>query len=425
MPYKILQAALFLLLTVSAYAGAGGHKRKVLIIGIDGCRSDALQVANTPNIDSLVAHGFYTYDSWHQDITISGPSWSSILCGVYHEKHGVTNNTYAGSNYNQYPYITTYAKSIDTSFKFVQYTEWAPMSNDVYNDNWDSKIIGTDGFTQATGAAAAGLIQDPGTDLLFAYFDKVDITGHASGFSPTNPAYIQAIDSIDVQVGNIIYAMKQRPTYAQEDWLVLMITDHGGIGTGHGGVTYEERHIWWIAYSDRCRPLRVSGPQDSVQNNPPDPGLYTYYPVLLVDTAKQHESPVQPDIAVTALHHLIYDSGIDPQHQPSWAFDGRSWLCEMGLCNDKTTGLSTIREEMSLAVSPNPSKDGRFTLWCDNFDTLLEIKVSDMNGHCVYRQSLNAFGLKHQLDLSGLAAGTYLLTCTSGAKSSSKTIVKE
>ena len=68
--------------------------RKVLIIGIDGTRSDALQDANTPNIDAILFNSFFTYEAWHHGITISGPSWSSILTGVEYTKHGVRDNTY-------------------------------------------------------------------------------------------------------------------------------------------------------------------------------------------------------------------------------------------------------------------------------------------------------------------------------------------
>ena len=30
-------------------------------------------------------------------------------------------------------------------------------------------------------------------------------------------------------------AMQARPSYADEDWLVIVVTDHGGSGTGHDG----------------------------------------------------------------------------------------------------------------------------------------------------------------------------------------------
>ena len=38
------------------------QNKKVLFIGIDGCRSDALEAANTPNIDQLIENGLYIND---------------------------------------------------------------------------------------------------------------------------------------------------------------------------------------------------------------------------------------------------------------------------------------------------------------------------------------------------------------------------
>ena len=55
---------------------------RVLVIGIDGVRSDALTEANTPNLDALMSTGVYSPDALNDDITISGPGWSDILCGV-------------------------------------------------------------------------------------------------------------------------------------------------------------------------------------------------------------------------------------------------------------------------------------------------------------------------------------------------------
>jgi hypothetical protein len=76
---KLLTFSL-LTIIVAGNIFAQGQRRKVLVIGIDGTRSDALQQANTPNLDSLAINGFHSYDSWQIDITVSGPSWSSIMC---------------------------------------------------------------------------------------------------------------------------------------------------------------------------------------------------------------------------------------------------------------------------------------------------------------------------------------------------------
>ena len=431
MKQRLTQILMLLLLSTTMMAGVGGHTRKVLVIGVDGCRADALlqeiTLGHCPNMDTLVTHGFYTMDSWHLDITWSGPSWSSIMTGVYHNKHGVTNNNYTGSNFNRYPYFTTHAKEIDSTFKCIEFCEWAPLVNSVYNANWDRSIIGQDGVSQNTGSATSTLIQDPNVDVMFTYFDHVDLTGHSSGFSPTNPAYNQAIDTVDRQIGVVMAALRARPTYAQEDWLVLLTTDHGGIGTGHGGFSYTERHIWWVGYSDRGIHSQVSGPQNANYTNPADPGDYYNAPDT-VNLGLQRQSPVQVDIATTALHHIIYNSGIRPDTVSRWNLDGKSWLCEMGLCSDKfaTNGVANVEAVFDFRVTSNPSTNGTFIVNCDNYDAKqIQFTVTDMSGRIVKQISEPAVSMTHLLNLSELAKGTYNLTVQSGSKNATRGIVIE
>src|SRR3569832_808432 len=143
--------------------------RKVLIIGIDGTRSDALKQATTPNMDAITSNGFFTYEAWHRGNTISGPSWSSILCGVEYNKHGITDNTYANSQFNSYPYFTTRAKSCLPDLYCVQIVQWLPMSDYVYNDSWDKKIVVDDGQGEQSVAAAQTQLADSNLDVLFVY----------------------------------------------------------------------------------------------------------------------------------------------------------------------------------------------------------------------------------------------------------------
>src|SRR6185295_15624785 len=83
--------------------------KKVLYIGIDGTRFDAIEKANTPNLDGLIADGIHSPtclilgERYRKNDTVSGPGWSSILTGVWADKHGVQNNTFTGMNYGEFP----------------------------------------------------------------------------------------------------------------------------------------------------------------------------------------------------------------------------------------------------------------------------------------------------------------------------------
>jgi hypothetical protein len=326
------------------------QNRKVLIIGIDGTRSDAFQQANTPHIDALLSDATFSYDSWHTGITWSGPSWSTILTGVNWNKHGVTDNSFANKNFNQYAPLPTLAKQIKPNLNCSIVAEWDPLIDEITNASWNHAVKVADGSNFPTADSAVIELQNPDIDLLFAYFDKVDLTGHTSMFSPTNSLYISAIQDVDSAVGKVLTALYARPTYSAEDWLILVVTDHGGTGYFHGGNTNEERHIWWIASGSQVAHQQITKA---------DPGTYNchlnnVFDTTCVDYNLLRQSPVHADITVTALHWLIYDSGINPETKPEWNLDGKSWLIN-------TSGIKESSIAGDISIYPNPSS-GVFTI---------------------------------------------------------------
>ena len=84
--------------------------------------------------------------------------------------------------------------------------------------------------------------------MLFLHFDAIDYAGHATGFSPTNPAYLDAVATVDGGIGRVLDAMDRRVRLGGEEWLVLVTTDHSGRDTVHGGQSMEERTIFVIAH---------------------------------------------------------------------------------------------------------------------------------------------------------------------------------
>jgi hypothetical protein len=384
---------------------SASQSRKVLLIGIDGCRSDALQQANTPNIDGLLSGALYSYDSWHTGITFSGPSWSTVLTGVQWNKHGVSNNLFTVSNFNNFPAFPKRAKELQPNLKCVEVVEWHPLADDFYNDGWDKKIKVTDGSTSITADSAIAQLQDPDIDVLFAYFDKVDLTGHSSTFSPANSQYMNAIEEVDGAVGMILNALYARPTYANEDWLILLVTDHGGISFFHGGNSNEERHIWWIASGNAVAYQQV---------NEADPGTYNCqlintFDSTCVDLNLLKQSPTHPDIAVTAIHHLIFDTGVNPETKQEWSLDGKSWLTlPRGLGEEQLAGIR---------IQPNPASTNVSVIFGQPLAA--SVTLADMQGQILTHQTV--VDNEMHLSLENIAAGMYFLKIHTGEK----TVVKK
>jgi predicted AlkP superfamily pyrophosphatase or phosphodiesterase len=220
---------------------------KVLIIGIDGCRPDALRKAEMPHLDELIEDGalclgtrIFPEGPIISD-TISGPGWSSILTGVWADKHGVVNNEFTAPRYEEYPHFFRRLKDARPDAFTASYVDWAPIHERIVTAADVSRSFETEadktyqaGDVQVASQSVEILATGDPT-ALFAYFGQVDVAGHAHGFHPTVPEYITAIENVDRHIGRLLAAMRQRRTFPQEDWLVIVCTDHGGRGTGHGG----------------------------------------------------------------------------------------------------------------------------------------------------------------------------------------------
>lgn len=392
---------------VCVIASAQQKQRKALFIGIDGVRSDALIAANTPNIDALTSEGIYTYDSWHLGVTSSGPSWSSMMTGVWEQKHLVTNNSYSGANFAQYPYISNRLKEAKPDLKCVQVYTWNPQGEagvnsggNVYNSNWDATIDAGDLGQGLVKSTAILQLLDPELDFLFIHFDETDAAGHGFGFSPNVPQYINAIEGADAEIGEVIQALRNRPTYEQEEWLIISTTDHGGQGTGHGGNSNNERKIWWYA-SNALIPnqqLQSVGDPGSYQmpGNPVDPNLLAQVPVLT-------------DIAVTVLDWMLTDMTPD-EIIDMWDLDGKSWLPEHLSTN---TGTNNVRVELpGFKVFPNPATDF-VSVQFDALDNDAIVSVKNMLGKTVLTREVQG-GLQVDLDfdVSTLSSGQYFVDVT-------------
>ena len=239
-----MKKLLLLLLCVPLFIYAQTTK-KVLIIGIDGCRADALELANTPTIDNLIANGIYSPDALNDDITISGPGWSAILCGVWSDKHLSVDNSFVGTDYTNYPPLFKRIEDFNSDLNTVSICNWNPINDYIVQNHADFKLNVSSDLEVSNEAINYLSSNDP--DCMFLHFDDVDHAGHADGFSPNVSQYITAIEGVDSYISPIIQSISQRPNYANEDWLILITTDHGGLGTSHGGNSIEEQNVFVIA----------------------------------------------------------------------------------------------------------------------------------------------------------------------------------
>ena len=272
-----------------------GHmdNRRVLIIGIDGTRPDGLTTADTPFIDGLIDSGAQSFLAQTGDVTSSGPGWSSLLTGVWRDKHNVNSNAFADPRYDLYPHFFARYKAFRNTGRTASIVHWAPINDQIASASSSATdvIINSPSDAAVADEAITLLSEDPALTALFLHFDDVDHAGHGTGYDPPYPVgnpYRTAIETVDGHIGRVLEALASRPGRSSERWLILVSTDHGGTGSGHGADIPEHRTIFFI----------VSGDGSTLAEIVPAPEIV--------------------DVAVTALTHLGVP--IDP----AWELDGRA-----------------------------------------------------------------------------------------------------
>lgn len=284
-------------------AADGRPAKRVLFIGIDGTRTDALLGADTPNLKKLRESGAFSNTTnilgtrEDQADTVSGPGWSNLLTGVWPDKHGVLNNKFAVKNYAEYPHFFSRVKEIYPRAMTVSLVDWTPIHNLIVRDAEVSLDFTTDPkkpdyklADERLTAKAVDILTNDDPDVMMVYLGNVDETGHKYGFHPAVANYKKAIEIVDTQIGEVLTALCKRKDFATERWLILVGTDHGGRGTDHGGNrnTPEVNTVWCIVAGDGVEKGEINGKTNQV------------------------------DLAATALTHLAIEL------KPQWKLDGQA-----------------------------------------------------------------------------------------------------
>ncbi len=236
----------FFCLASFAFAEEPAKVRRVLYVGIDGTRFDALEKAATPNLDRLMKNGSFTKtclvlgERYRKNDTVSGPGWSTIYTGVWADKHGVQDNSFKGANYKDYPHFFARIRAAEPQARLVSFVTWKPIQEKIVsaanvNEVWEDSTRVWHTFDEGCTAAVVKELQEQNPLAVAYYLGNVDETGHKFGFHPSVPQYVAAIEKADHHLGEVLTALEARENYEKEDWLVVVTTDHGGKGTGNGG----------------------------------------------------------------------------------------------------------------------------------------------------------------------------------------------
>ncbi|PTS99047.1 nucleotide pyrophosphatase [Pedobacter sp. HMWF019] len=256
---KIYFFGILTLLFISVTAVAQKKPAHVLIIGLDGFSAEGFKAVKHPNLDKMIADGVLSLTTRPVMPSVTLPNWTSHLTGSGPEEHGITANDWTLEKHTLQPLETDQDGYYPSIFKVLKdevpnarigyYYNWKELINPInkkYLDevSFEEKDEYKDNYKKAYDFMIKNK-QNP--TLVFLYSVHTDHAGH--GFGWMSPEYIKAIEAADVAIGELLDQLKTAGVY--KDTHFMLITDHGGINKGHGGVTMNEMQVPWA----------ITGPQ--------------------------------------------------------------------------------------------------------------------------------------------------------------------
>ena len=224
--------------------------KRVILLGIDGLSTDGIQTVNTPNLDRLIRDGAFTLKARGVMPTVSAPNWGSMLTGAGPEQHGMTKNGWTTNNYTveattkdedgYFPSLFTIIREQMPDAKTAIFYDWNALI-DLYNPKNIDKVEFTSDYIDGYKKAIPFIIEEK-PEFTFIYAGHVDTEGHKHQHG--SPEYYKSIEDVDSKIGELLAALDEAEIY--DETHIIVISDHGGVGYGHGGESMAEIQVPWI-----------------------------------------------------------------------------------------------------------------------------------------------------------------------------------
>lgn len=247
--------------------------RKAVYVIIDGVTAEMIERLQPPAIEEIASEGTFgkcftggTVGRYDQTPTISAIGYTNILTATWANKHNVWGNDNLSPNYNYWT-IFRIAKEQDREVTTGLFSSWQDnrtvllgegkpetgnleidyvcdgydLDHEAFPDKeHDLRIFDID---EHVSKMAAECIRENAPDLSWVYLWYTDDAGHIFGAGETLDDFILLADR---QVARIWEAVKYREANFNEEWMVVITTDHGREYNGfhHGEQSYSERSCW-------------------------------------------------------------------------------------------------------------------------------------------------------------------------------------
>ena len=231
--------------------------KKVLLIGLDGLMYSYIDDVDDPELDEPnLTHfpkfaltkafvGGYLNTASHQ-ISSSGPSWTSILTGTWTDQHGVVSNNGAHA---AVPGIFSRLHTRNPALNFGSFSAWSDINTGHLVKDMAFVKRRVDGASRPEDLSVDEFVtravieelsdKESDLDFIFLHLDEIDGAGHDCGWCTL---YGETLSATDARIGRLLEVISDREQSRSEQWLVMLVADHGHRKSGgHGGDSVVER----------------------------------------------------------------------------------------------------------------------------------------------------------------------------------------
>jgi predicted AlkP superfamily pyrophosphatase or phosphodiesterase len=238
-------------------------KKKAIIFTIDGVRSDAMKIANTPFLDEKAREGASSFSGKCIMPSITMPNHASIFRAVLPEHHKIIDNYDMAPQTEQYPSL--FDKVFDSGNSCAAIISYLPMVNAyghceklnfVLHKNLTIGIdhVIPDNYYQVLEQhllQGADMLLENDIDVAHVYIEAPDIVGHHEGWM--SEQYIEAVEQSD----KLMKAFIDRLGDSAKNYNFFVTTDHGGHDHSHGSDSVDDTTIWFIGFGDGVKPTAL------------------------------------------------------------------------------------------------------------------------------------------------------------------------
>lgn len=249
-----------------------GKIRKVLVISVDGLSGLELKKYLPTNMSKLLDHSKYTLDGFSGEDTGDAATWATIVSGKSHAQHGVSGNSFVedfeedesnpihGGSGDSKGYISVFQRLLESgkSMKSLSVTSWDLLDEYAFSYSDNRVLVEND---LKTRDAAVDSIKNGRSNLALSFvnFRGLIAVGKSGGFSVENPNFKSTLDQIDEYIGDVIAATRERQSSSEEDWLIILTSNHGANDRSYGGSTLHEMSNFSIYYNPNFSKAEMKG----------------------------------------------------------------------------------------------------------------------------------------------------------------------